>query len=433
MSASSYERYASALPPHEGFIRQYIRYASACSDAPPIYHCGVALTLLAAAVSKKITCPWMAGRKLTPNLYTMLVGPSRSARKTGSMDAGIDILAHADPTLVMPVPGSYEEFVAQIRRKPEGLLTYREFAHFLKTTAQGYGQPIRTVLMDLYDWPTDRAYERHLKKERTVIEAPISFSLLAAVATDLLFAYTDAESWSGGFMGRFLVLYGERDEFRMPATWNEAQAALVDLLGRFAHTGASPCGGFAPDAFKAFETWAAWRDSNTSEFDPRVRTFVAGSTTLAVKIALLYAADSYTAYGQAGWLVTYDHIERAVQFVEQLYLPSINHVGQKLAIGYWEKDRQRVLEIIAPTGEIGITERVLLRHLKMDIDYMNKLITSMIAEGTIQEHKATKHGKMYRCVPPDQRDSVVIPFAERSKDPVSALGYTPPDDFPNGG
>ena len=70
----------------------------------------------------------------------------------------------AAPEAVIPIPGSYEEMISQIRQTPSGLLTYREFGHFLKTTQRGYGEQIRTALMDLYDWPSDRSYVRNLKK-----------------------------------------------------------------------------------------------------------------------------------------------------------------------------------------------------------------------------------------------------------------------------
>lgn len=437
----SLERYSAALPASAtGFITPYVQYAAACSDAPVAYHIGVALTVLASAVSGRIRCPWLAGRSLTPNLYTVLVGPSRSARKTGSIDIGVDLLNIADQSLVTPIPGSYEELIAQIRRKNVGLLTYREFGHFLKTTSRGYGEPIRTVLMDLYDWPPDRPYERNLKKERTVVEAGISLSMIAGIATELLFAYSDLESWIGGFFGRFLVLYGERDEFRLPATWPQARDYLGAQLAHYIGNPIGICGGFAPDAWQAFAAWSAWRDENVEEFEPRVRTFVAGSITLAAKIALLYAVDDGTAFQRDGWLVTYEHMYRAAQFVETLYLPSIKTIGERLQLSIYERERQRVLDAIPP-GEIGISQRRLTRVLKLDVDTLARITHSLEVEGTIHIRKESRpmmYVRVERGKEDDQKVVVALPYGrsvtKEARDGEGPAAERPPEfnDYPNG-
>lgn len=389
------DRISQALPQGQGFLRCYVDYASQCSDAPEIYHVGVGLTILAGVVAQKLACPWMAGRRLIPNLYTLLVGPSRSSRKTGSMDMGIDILQTVRPELVIPIPGSMEELVAQIRATPSGLLTYREFGHFLKTTQRGYGEPIRTVLMDLFDWPADRAYTRNLKKGKTIIEPPICLSMLSSIATDLLFNYTDAEEWSGGFMGRMLMLYGEREDFRMPAVWPAAHQHLVGMLHGIMQYPIPPCGGFAPDAWNAFETWSRQRDNTMNDLPARLQTHVSGAPTLAAKIALLYAADAGEVSAGNGWMVSYESIARAVLMVETLYLPSIKHIGDRLTLGIWERDRQRVLDAIEAQRQIGISRRDLLRRVRMESTFMEQILNTLREEMSIE--RITDHrGEVYR-------------------------------------
>lgn len=406
------DRISAALPQGYGFLRSYVEYATACSDAPQIYHVGVGLTILSAAVARRLPCPWLNGRTLLPNLYTLLVGPSRSSRKTSSMDAGVDVVHAADPERVIPVPGSYEELIAQLRKQPDGLLTYREFGHFLKTTQRGYGEPIRTVLMDLYDWPPDRAYTRNLKKGATVIAAPICLSMLSTIATDLLFAYIDLEDWSGGFFGRFLVLYGERTEFKMPATWLSAHHQLAGALYQFVHYPFPRCGGFAPQAWQAFDSWARWRDGQALNVPPRIQTFISGATTLAAKVALLFAADAAEPMAGEGWLVSYESTLRAVTFVENLYLPSITHLGERLALGPWEKDRQRVLDVIEQAGPKGVLRRDLIRRAKLSSEYTDSVLSTLKEEGTIVQGQDAR-GVVYKRANPDtppQGGGRVIPM-----------------------
>ncbi len=391
------DRISEVLPQGNGFLRSYVDYAAQCGDAPEIYHVGVALTIFAGAVARNLACPWMAGRTLVPNLYTLLVGPSRSARKTGSMDTGIDILQRVSPELVIPIPGSYEELITQIRSTPTGLFTYREFAHFLKTTQRGYGEPIRTVLMDLYDWPPDRAYTRNLKKGKTIVEPPIVLSLLSSIATELLFALTDQEDWAGGFFGRFVLLYGVRDTFRMPLTWPEAQTVLAQQLDWYRRWQPAPCGGFDPQAWRFFAQWAQWRDSQTLAASSRVVTFISGATTLAAKIALLYSFDAGEPAAGQGWLVSYESLRRAIMFVDNMYLPSVIHLGDRLALGPWEKDRQRILDVMDRHPQ-GVIQKDLLKQARVSLDLLDQVMNTLKAEGTaIQSQGAA--GIIYKRTP----------------------------------
>jgi hypothetical protein len=384
---------SEALPQQKGFLRSYVEYASACSDAPEIYHVGVALTVLAGAVGKKLQCPYMSSGTLVPNLYTLLVGSSRNGRKTSSVDTGVKILLQANAESVIPIPGSYEELVAQIRSTPSGLLTYREFGHFLKTTARGYGEPIRTVLMDLFDWPTDRQYTRNLKKGKTVIEPPICLSMLSTCSTDTLFDHTDTEEWQGGFFGRMILLYGDRDVFRMPNVWDSARDYLTTMLHSFIHAPIGRCAGFSPYAWQEFETWSRYRDASAKEFPDRVQTFVAGSGTLAAKVALLYAADM----GEPcidGWSISLEAIRRAILFVENLYLPSVKHLGEKLTLGVWERDRQKILNVIE-SKPTGVAQDEIIRRTKVSLGLFDDVINTLKAEGTVVQTAGAK-GTIYK-------------------------------------
>ncbi len=407
------DRISEALPQGMGFLRSYTEYAAKCSDAPEIYHVGVGLTILAAAVARRISCPWIAGRTLVPNLYTLLVGPSRSSRKTSSMDTGIDILQTGLPELVMPIPGSYEEMIAQIRSTPHGLLTYREFGHFLKTTQRGYGEPIRTVLMDLFDWPVNRRYERNLKKGKTIIEGGICLSMLSSIATDLLYTFTDTEEWTGGFFGRMLLLYGERESFRLPETWPPAHQYLVGLLHQIHHYPFAQCGGFNPQAWELFYTWSLALDGKTHTAPARMQTHIAGAATLAAKISLLFAVDAGEVSVGTGWLVSYESMRRAVLFVETLYLPSIFHLGERLALGVWERDRQRVLDVIESHKDIGIPRRELLRRVRMESTFLETIINTLREEMSIVM-TSDNRGQILRRSTPEQAAAMarVVPIGQ---------------------
>jgi hypothetical protein len=391
------DRISQAIPQGRGFIRSYIEYASSCSDAPEIFHVGVGITVLAAAVAQRLICPYTSGSMLVPNLYTLLVGPSRSGRKSSCMDTGIRILRRVHGQAIIPVPGSYEELIAQIRSTPNGVLQMREFGHFLKTTQRGYGEPIRTVLMDLHDHPTTEPYTRNLRKGKTVIEGPICLSMLSACTDDLLFSYSDTEEWTGGFFGRMVLLYGDRQTFRMPQVWDQAHDYLVTLLHQYMFGNIHRCGGFSPPAWQEFGRWAQWRDAQAPSAPTRVQTFISGSATLAAKVALLYACDSAEPNAGDGWLVSHESMCRAIMFVEQLYLPSIVHLGEHLALGIWERDRQKVLNAIDSRPN-GIERPELLRRVKVSSDLLEAILTTLKDERTIVQGMNARE-PVYRRAP----------------------------------
>lgn len=387
---------SQSLPQTNGFLRSYVEYACACSDAPPVFHAGVALTVFSSIVAKDVICPWHAGRSLLPNLYTLIVGPSRTARKTTAMDAGTDVLYDTDASIMMPIPGSYEELVAQLRRQAHGLLTFREFGHFLKQTSRGYAEPQRTALMDLYDWPHNRPYSRNLKKAVTVISGPICLSILGSISNELLFQYVDSAEWLGGFFGRMLLLYGERDEFKMPLEWRRAHTYLVAYLRQYAQYKIPSCGGFQTDGWAWFSEWCKIRDTSRHLLPTRVKNFAAGVTTFAAKIALLFAIDSGEVLTGEGWLVSGESLYRATQFIDNLYLVSALELGERIQLSDWERYRQKALDQIDAAGDLGIAHKELLRRTRVLSDQLREIVETLRDEDTIEIVQGTDGGSVYR-------------------------------------
>lgn len=402
---------SETLPQHAGFIRSYVEYAASCSDAPAIYHVGVGLTTFAAAVAHHVRCPWIAGRELMPNLYTLIVGDSQSGRKTSSMDAGAELVHGGPRKLAVPTPGSYEELIAQVRRQSYGVLYFREFGHFLKATQRGYAEPMRTVLMDLYDWPAGVPFTRNLRTGPTVIEGPICLSMLGAISCELLFQYADSAEWFGGFFGRMLLLHGQRQGFSMPRAWPEARNYLTQFLTAWADFAPAACGGFHPAAWQYLEHWARQRDEQSQKAPPRMRHFLSGVTTLAAKISLLYAVDSGECNAGYGWVVSPESVYRAVLLVDNLYLESVTTLADRLTLSQWEEARRRVLDVLERAGEIGVTRRDLLRRVKFPSTMLDETLETLRDEETVEQLTGSM-GASYRLVDAQRfRPSPIVSLA----------------------
>jgi hypothetical protein len=79
-------------------------------------------------------------------------------------------------------------------------------------------------------------------------------------------------------------------------------------------------------------------------------------------------------------------------------------LGERLAIGPWEKDRQRILDVL-DRNPTGVLQKDLLKQAKVSLDLLDQVMNTLKAEGTaIQSQGAA--GVVYKRVP----EGKVIPF-----------------------
>jgi hypothetical protein len=116
-------------------------------------------------------------------------------------------------------------------------------------------------------------------------------------------------------------------------------------------------------------------------------------------VALLLAADAGEPTAGAGWLVSEDSVERASLFVDKLYLPSVSHLGGRLAVGVWQRDRQNVLDAIDRNGGRPIARRDLLRSVRLSRSYFDEIVDTLRDEGTIVQATGGSAGPAYRRSP----------------------------------
>lgn len=200
-----------ATPP-SGWVRDYMAFAIKQTTAPAGYHLANALALLS------VTTPTSYGTSyagdLYGNIYVLLVGRSGDDQKSSALGIGKKILYAMQDQLGVPVigkqPGSTEGLVDSLVVQPRQIIYYSEFGAFLsKAQKKGsYFEPMKAYYTDLWDCqPIDR-----LKANNVVISQPNPrLSLAAGVSLPFLEQHTEAHDWTGGFMGRWAVIYSRRE------------------------------------------------------------------------------------------------------------------------------------------------------------------------------------------------------------------------------
>lgn len=376
--------------PQDGFTRTYVEYACKQTTSPIGYHLGTALSILGT------TCPvdysMRYAGSLYPNLYTLLVGRSGEDQKSTSLNIGKRLLGRANSQLIGDYPGSAEGLIDSIGRQATQIIPMSEFGKFLSSAQKGYFEPVKTALTDLWDCePIQRAKANGVV---TRVEDP-RLSVLAACSIPYLEKHTLSEDWTGGFMGRWLVMYCRRERLDPnPVGDPTLESYLVSELERRASISqAGPCMGLDSDAL---ELWTAWFHDlyKRKGLATNIQGVLSRVPTIARKIALIYAWDYGKATTGHPWYMGLDVLYPAIH-VAELHLRSLIGLFEKIADSADARLRRQVLYAFEVNGGIATLGQV-LRILKMKKRVVSECIDGLIEERTIERVEGTHNPIAYR-------------------------------------
>lgn len=329
----------AAIPP-QGFIHDYVIHAIKQTTSPLAYHLGTGLSLLAT------TCPLDYGMNyagtLRANLFVMLVGRSGEDQKSTAMGIGRDLLFEAAAPLVGDFPGSPEGLIDSLSRCPSQLIPISEMGRFLASAQRGYFEPIKALMADLWD---SHAIQRTRANNRvTRVDNP-RLSIVAACSIPYLEKYTLAEDWTGGFMGRWCVMYGRRERTNPdPAGDRSDLNRLSGELRRMATiTNAGWCTGLSPAAKRLWNDW--FYDISNRRLPSQITGVRSRAPTMARKAALLYAWDWGRPASGAPWEMQELELSYGIKFAE-LHIKSVVGLSDRIAEHPDARLRRSVLEAI---------------------------------------------------------------------------------------
>lgn len=385
------EAEAAAVVPKQGWVRMYVQHAVMQTTAPLVYHLGVGLTVLAA------TCPLNYGMHyagdLRANNFCLLVGRSGEDNKSSALNVGYGILDKAAPPLIGSFPGSPEGLIESLAQTPSQMIPISEFGKFLSSAQRGYFEPTKTLLADLWDsLPMQRA-----KANNKIVRVDNPrLSIAAACSIPYLEKHTLAEDWTGGFMGRWMVLYGMRERNDPDPTGNRTfEAALVQGLQQRAQaTTAGWCRGLD---LSASIRWADWyRDVSNRQLPQNIIGIRARAPTIARKVALLYGWDFGPAIQGQPWFMDLNVLEPAIAITE-LHIKSLIHLSEVIAEHSDARLRRSVIQAVEQHGGAASLGQV-LGVLKMRKRPVVESIDALLEEGRLQKAQTTA-GTVYIYTP----------------------------------
>lgn len=390
------------------FIVPYCRWAYQRSETPHIFNLTTALSVLATVGSADM------GIQTPPALgtwWTILVGESGESRKTTAITNGMRILSQVCPERRISSAHSMQGLVEAVYEVPVGLIAYPEFGEFLSSSAKpGAMRDVRTKLLEI--WDGNRITRRLSKKRKKdgeqeehlmVIERP-RVSVIAGVAPSLLESYTDREDWTGGFISRFAVFYGERERsYPIPESAAHLEGAAVEGLALCAQhalaEGGYECAGYEKPARSLLVDWTVDLDNeykaNTDH--PWTRGLAARAQGVALRSAVLRAFDRGAIH--QGWQLAEADVLFGAMLASEA-LTSAVMISQTRLGSPWARARQAVLDVI---GDKKCTESKILRQIqpKMSRRQVAEILETLIAERTIKQVGAHGTDPLYRLTDSD--------------------------------
>lgn len=379
------EKEAANVVPPKGWLRRYVRHGYNQTTAPLVYHIGVGLTMLAA------TCPLQYGTdyagRLRTNNFCLLVGRSGEDRKSSALNVGKEIMDAAAPKLIGDYPGSPEGLMESLGRAPSQMIPISEMGKLLSSAQRGYFEPIKTLLADAWDClPLQRA-----KANNKIVRVDNPrLSIGAACSIPYLEKHTLSEDWTGGFMGRWMVLYGRRERVQPDPIPNRVdfQWLVDELRMRAEQNTAGFCVGLDGGARIYWNQW--YRDVMQRSLPHNIIGIRARAPTLARKVALIYGWDFGAARHGKPWRMGIDVLEPAIEFVE-LHIRSLTDLSEVIADHPDARLRRSVIMAIESKGGVATLGEI-LGVMKMRKRPIVEMLDALNEEGRVRKIKTTMEG-----------------------------------------
>ena len=276
------------LPP-SGFLRDYVDYFSEQTDAPRLFHLILAYLTLAVVVGNRAYFT-LAGDRLFPNLWAVVIGPSGISRKSTSLNKSRGLVTDIDPKAIFPADFTTEALLDILSATPQGVFYHSEFRALYGMLEKDYMSGAKALLTELYDSP--RHYRRETKGRTCNIEQPV-ISMASATTTHWLTSRKNADDdFGGGFLARFLfvpVFKRERSLPLPPAPEPKRFAALVGLLRKVRETFLTPVEAhYSKDAREIFVDWYEKFDKADPFAETPLAPFHARYQAYVHKLAMLF-------------------------------------------------------------------------------------------------------------------------------------------------
>lgn len=408
-----------ACTPPGSLFDKHVMWASRYSDAPPQFHLASIVTAAAACLGNHVWIPYYGGKKLFPNLYTLIIGPPGRFRKSTAImqakeaadSAHVDVYPHeatveqlyasmasrvCEETEVDVGGGRTKSVATAWEGEPSGIIYHSEFSRYLSASSKSYMQDSRSFFTDLYDG--GHLIRETKSKGKYYIKNP-AISLLCGVTPASLKRSITRGDIEDGFLSRFLIIMQPPEnpcQYELhideDPTYVDLKSDVSDLLSRMKHHGGIIR--ISEEADQIRQKFERWIDTRGSEYESagndQLDSLTGRLKAMASKVALVYATGSQPppVFRINAATMTYaTNLCRYVALTMEYLFESIRPDDGNREIRF----RDQVLEVLRRWAKKNpgksIPHRVLLWQCRLDADQMRRALDSLHQEGRIHKGK----------------------------------------------
>lgn len=388
-----------AMLPKIGFIHDFCHFMFEQSEAPTIYSVAVGIVVLSGLVSSDMYKWSFGGNEERVNVYSLLVGPSRTSKKSTVIAAGQKFLMASAPDRVGKDYGSYEGLLESMDEKPHQAIFSREFSRFLGQAKNGgHLTPLKDGYTDVYDCGSVTQQTAHA--ERGADNPRIS--LVGGINFTFLTSYMEESDLTNGFWARFFVVEAARERHVRDGDITpdpEGKAHLIHMLERFRDHAPTGVVQFNKEAADLYRKWEDVIEAKVDEVELENEALSGVYSQAMVytrKIATLMAIDRNICihkdrdYSNSSrpFMVAKEDIQCAIRIV-RIHIASMARIIDNFSPNAEMKDRLSVLKAlcsgrIRSWTEIVKTTRLASRRLELAVDGLitERLVGCYIRNGT---------------------------------------------------
>ena len=256
------------------FEREYVAWAGAMANETPVdYEQLIAITLIGLAIGRRcyLAAPW--GMSIFPNHYGIIMGTTSYHRKSTALTLMSNIIGDAFPYLLMPRPGSTENFGEELagrfktdnctaedkteleRARPfagQRIIIRDEISGLFRSFGRDYMMGMREDLLTMYDAPATHKLSNNSRG--VMIARDMAPSLIGATTPAGLSSALTRRDWEDGNLARFALITAEPGYHDRPApdTFVQPTAFIARLKTLHQRLPAPPIFGMGGKA----ETWS---------------------------------------------------------------------------------------------------------------------------------------------------------------------------------
>lgn len=397
-----------------GWLADYVEYGTQITDAPPIFHLAVGISMLATACGNRVTFVGGGNRTHWPNLYILFVAPSGLMRKSTSIDIGLNLLRKINTDLVLPNETSREEFLRMLSGKPEAVIRESEFASALARYDRDYMGGMKQLLTDLWDCQDE--YTRRIKGregtgEKLIIKRP-SLNYLAASTVEWLIDALDENDLKSGFLARFLI-FPASSEGQWVSFFADCEA---DIEGRLLKTLAalSRMPGATVDfrpVYKPFNAWGKEMKELARIARPEMGGFYSRLSLFTAKLMAVMLVSEQGA--QRSYVAEEKHLDAARTLGEWLRVKYDELLEQKLVFSREERIMQKILDTVRKDGKAEWHIALKRSHLKA-ADF-ERYMTTLLQRNEIKVVSESTRGRPAKMIHLHQNGYVAANVEEFQK------------------